>query len=203
MSGSHGDLEDVTPPDDLDGVTNVGILYLQQSLYEHEGLIKLCLLVLPSDMSCEMGKNCLPPCCSMKGKKLNGSGKEMGGGRGGGGGALKEALESIVSRNDAEAKQSLALEKQTTMDTILKIIQDILKARETKERVIDELANRLGNRKKAKDVVKKNNYKVIDDDSSVPGINGNDNNEDKHLLTELRVESVNEYGETEEYVAYL
>ena len=75
MSGSHGDLEYVTPLDDLDGVTNVGILYLHQSLYEHEGLIKLCLLVLPSDVSCEMGKNRLPPRRSMKGEKSNGSGK--------------------------------------------------------------------------------------------------------------------------------
>ena len=113
---------------------------------------------------------------------------------------MKEALESIVSRNDAKAKQSLALEKQTTLNTLSKSIQDISKARETKKRVINELANRLGNRKKAKDVVKKKNYKVVGDDRSVTEI---DKDDDKHLLTESQGELVDEYGKTEEYVTYL
>jgi hypothetical protein len=85
----------------------------------------------------------------MKGKKSNGSGKEMGGGGGGGGGALKEALVSIVSRNDAKEKQSLALEKQTTLYTLSKSIQDILKARETKKRVIDETKSNASEKTKA------------------------------------------------------
>ena len=86
-----------------------------------------------------------------------------------------------MSRNDAKAKQSLSLEKQATLYTLSKSIQEISKSRETKKRVIDELANRLGNRKKAKDVVKNKNYKVVDDDHSDTEI---DKDDKKHLLTE-------------------
>ena len=61
LSGNHGDLEDVTPPDNPDSVTDVGVLYYYNSLREVDGLIHLCLSMLPQGVQCEMGKNRLPP----------------------------------------------------------------------------------------------------------------------------------------------
>jgi hypothetical protein len=75
LSGNHGDLEDVSPPDNLDGVTNVGNLYYYNSLREVDGMINLCLSMLPQGVQCEMGgKHRLPPLRSnhKKGNQLVG-----------------------------------------------------------------------------------------------------------------------------------
>ena len=57
LSGNHGDLEDVTPPENSNSVTDVGVPYYYTSLREVDGLVHLCLSMLPQGVQCEMGKN--------------------------------------------------------------------------------------------------------------------------------------------------
>ena len=181
LSGTHDDLADTIPTDCCDP----GILYLYFSMREIEGLTNVCISKLPGGVFCESGGP--PPSrgTSMRGKATGGGKKGGGGTKGGGGMGLTDALESMAAKN-------IALQRQSTIETTSLARNSIVTEQKRKSEIVDELTSKVHDKKKAKRIIKRNQYEIVDDsDIEIDSDDGGEDTPDR--ITESQGELVEQY----------
>lgn len=188
LSGTHDDLADTIPKDYCDP----GILYLYYSMREIDGLTDVCISKLPVGVFCESGK--LPPLrgTSMRGKSTGGGKK---GGKGGGGTGLTDALETMAAKN-------IALQRQSTIETTSSARTSMVTEEKRRKEIVDELATRVNDKKKARMIIKRNKYEIVDDsDIENDSEEGGEDKPDR--ITESQGELVEQYHAADAQINFL
>ena len=188
LSGTHDDLADTIPNDNCDP----GILYLYYSMREIDGLTNVCISKLPGGVFSESGGLPPPRDKSMRGKSTGGGKK---GGKGGGGAGLTGALETMAAKN-------IALQRQSTIEATSLARTSMVTEERRKKEIVDELATKVRDKKKARMIIKRNKFEIVDG-SDIENDSEEDGEDTPDRITESQGELVEQYHAADAQINFI
>jgi hypothetical protein len=188
LSGTHDDLADTIPKDYCDP----GILYLYHSMREIDGLTNVCISKLPGGVFSESGGLPPPRDKSMRGKSTGGGKK---GGKGGVVTGLTDAIETMAAKN-------IALQRQSMIETTSLARTSMVTEEKRKKEIVDELATKVRDKKKARMIIKRNKYEIIDG-SDIENDSEEDGEDKPDRITESQGELVEQYHAADAQINFI